>query len=142
MKKINNFIILLMLFVTFASCNSNETTSSALAIGNESGDVWDTMSMTTAYPVSLVTNMELEIGANHDTIVLHSEKLLKVKVNGGYSQYCAYTESVLFKSLLSEKVPQGYCLDLTVLASKRGFSNRDVVVVSYAIKKIVNQMGG
>ena len=142
MKNKLNFVLILFVII-FASCNNNKTNSDTLTLNaNESGDVWDTMSVTTTYPITLVTRVEMEIKDNHDTTILRSEKLLKLKNSGSYNQYCAYTESLLTDMLLSEKVPAGYCLDITVLASKRGFADRNAVVVSYAVKKIVNHMGG
>ncbi|MCX6752754.1 MAG: hypothetical protein NTW62_00160 [Candidatus Nomurabacteria bacterium] len=142
MKK--SIAIVVALFITFVSCNTNEKTSSTpVVFENESGDVWDTISITTAFPVTLVTNVEMEIKDNHDTTITHSEKFLKIKVSGGYSQYCAFTEGILVKMLLSEKVSAGYCLDIKVLVkSYNSFSNREASVISYSIEKIKNHMGG
>ncbi len=141
MKKLA-IILIIFIIVTFLSCNNEITPSTQIVNGNGSGDVWDTTSITTVYPVSLVTSVVLEIGNNSDTTTVYSEKLLKLKIGGGYNIYCAYTKNLLIKMLLSEKVSQGYCLDITVLSRKRGFDNKDAVVISYAVKKIVNHMGG
>jgi hypothetical protein len=143
MKKITYYsLILTILSVAFSGCSNSENTSPLPVAGNESGDIFDTITTTTIFPLTVVTSVELEINDKGDTSVLHTEKFLKLKINAGYSQFLSYTGSSVEKALLASELPKGYCYAITALASKRGYADRQAVAVSYSVQKIVNHMGG
>lgn len=133
--------VFVLLAIAFSGCGDSKSVTPPV-VGNESGDIFDTITLTTLYPPKVVTSTELEITSEGDTTIVNSEKFLKLKISGGYSRYISYTGSVVDSTLLLIDIPQNYCLGVTILVGKSGFDDRQGVAVSYSIQKIVNHMGG
>ena len=114
-----------------------------IAFGNESGDVYDTVTFTTAYPVELVKHFNLEVKGK-DTAVLHYEKLIAVKQNyGSVDRYLYFTEAAIDSSLIAlKKLPTNYCLVIKVLSMNREEYYPKGTVLSFSIQKIGNRQGG
>ncbi len=140
MKKISFFVILIGILV--ASCDQKNP-EDTIAFGNESRDVYDTVTFTTVYPVELVEHLNLEIKGK-DTTILHKEKLIAIKENYGIvDRYLYFTEVSLDSSLISLKtLPTNYCLVIKALAMNKEEYFPKGTVLSFSVEKIVNHQGG
>jgi hypothetical protein len=136
MKKLCTIVFASLMFALIISCN-NEKVSIPETKNNHS----DTVTITTAYPISVITQMELEINSKGDTSIIHLEKVLKIKIGASYSSFLSYSGNSLDSSIisLSKNLPKGYCLVIKVLfydGSKYSFP------IECTVQKIVNHMGG